>query len=274
MVARLQHIAAILAHERADGHAIAKSLGGCHHVRLNIEALIAPEATEPPHAGLHFVEYQQDIVLVAPLSQPLQVALGRHIDATLALQDFDHNGAGLICGRLAYRVQVLVGHIRIALRERQPCLLIRGLARSCDHAERATMERVEHGDDVLRAVAVQPSVLARQLDRALVCLHATVGEEHLVHATVLDEGFGKLKLRNSVEQVGGLHQRGCLLLNRLCDGRMAMTQVVHRQAGREVKVFLAFRIPYTHTFTALYNHRLTVESVNVVLTFFLFPFCC
>jgi len=57
--------------------AVGDALGGGDHVRRDAEALCAEGVADAAEAGDHFVEDQQDAVLVADLAQALQVAHGR-----------------------------------------------------------------------------------------------------------------------------------------------------------------------------------------------------
>ncbi len=54
---------------RADREAAAERLGQRHHIRRHADALIGEQLAGAAHAGLHFVEDQQEAVLVAEFAQ-------------------------------------------------------------------------------------------------------------------------------------------------------------------------------------------------------------
>jgi hypothetical protein len=77
------------------------------------------------------------------------------------------------------------------------------------------------------------------LDRAFDRLDARIGEKHRVGEGQIRQALGEgLALRRAVE-VGDVHQRARLLLDRLGQMRMAMAQYVDRDAGGEIQIFLA-----------------------------------
>jgi hypothetical protein len=82
-------------------------------------------------------------------------------------------------------------------------------------------------------------IFARGLDRAFDRLDARIGEEHGVGEGQVRKALRKrLSLGRPVE-VGHVHQRRRLLLDRLGQVRMAVPQDIDRDARREVEISLA-----------------------------------
>src|SRR6476469_4094913 len=85
----------------------------------------APIAARGPHAALHFVENQQDIVFVGNFSQFLQPFTAKMIVAALALDRLDDYGANVDVPLLDEIADLALGflfaldYIRLAFRFRQ-----------------------------------------------------------------------------------------------------------------------------------------------------------
>ena len=115
--------------------------------------------------------------------QCAQVAQERMVGlehAGLALDRLQHDRDRARRDRRLDRGEVVQRHLDEAGHLRCVQLLPLRLARRRHRGERAAMEAVIHGDDLVGAVAVFRAPFARQLDGAFVRLGAAVGEEHLV----------------------------------------------------------------------------------------------
>jgi hypothetical protein len=80
---------------------------------------------------------------------------------------------------------------------------------------------------------------AAQLDRRLVRLGAAVAEEDARRERMLDQAFGQVGLRRRVVKIRRVDEPGRLLLERLLEGGMAVTEDVDRDPGDQVQVLLA-----------------------------------
>ncbi len=85
------------------GNAAAQRLGQRHHVGRDAEVLIGEPLAGAAAAGLHFVEHQQNLVVVGQLAQSLQEAVGRNDHAPFALHRLDQDGRGLVVDQAAGR---------------------------------------------------------------------------------------------------------------------------------------------------------------------------
>src|SRR5438045_2283737 len=100
------------------------------------------------------------------------------------------------------------------------------------------MESVLEHDDV-----AAPAMPARELDRALVGLGAGVADEDLAAEGDLREALRQAQLRRRVEQIADMDQRLRLACDGVDDTRMAMAELRDRDAGEEVEVLVAVRVP-------------------------------
>ena len=199
VVAGHQGLAVGLGQKSADGHAVAQPLGQGHHVGLHAVFLVAEQAAQPTHAGLHLVQDQQDALAVAPLAQSLQVVVVGDDDARLTLHRLHHHGGGAVGGCVHHTLNVVVVDVYEARQQGREVLLVVGLAGGGNGGLGAPVEGVEGGDDFVGAVTVQLAVAPGQLHGAFDGLGTAVAEEHQVEAAVLDEHLGKLQLRHGVE---------------------------------------------------------------------------
>src|SRR5439155_14720016 len=105
-----------------------------------------------------------------------EVAGRRQVDAALALDRLDEDGARLAVDQLGRRAEVAERGVAEARQQRFESLVILRLAGGAERAHRAAVEAVEHRDDLVAArLAEQP----RDLDHRLVGLGAAVSEDTL-----------------------------------------------------------------------------------------------
>ena len=80
---------------------------------------IAEKFSGPSHAGLYFVEYQEQTTAIAQLAETPQIIFVRHIDATLTLDGFHENAHRFLrVDRLLGSPQVIKGDLAKAFRQR------------------------------------------------------------------------------------------------------------------------------------------------------------
>ena len=88
------------------------------HVRDHVPVLEGPELAGAAHATLHLVADEDALRAVAELAQPVEVAVGRDVDATFALDRLDDDGADTVIDRVAHRREVAEGHLPEVLEQR------------------------------------------------------------------------------------------------------------------------------------------------------------
>ena len=99
-----------------------------------LPVLIGEPRAGAAHAGLHFVEDQQQLVLVGQLAQPFEVAGRRQVDAAFALDRLDQDGAGLVVDQLGDRVEIAERGVAEARQQRLEALVILRLAGGAERA--------------------------------------------------------------------------------------------------------------------------------------------
>ena len=225
----------------ADGEAAAQALGAGHDVRDNAVLLMAVERAGTAHAGLHLVEDEQDARFVAQRAHGLEILGLGGGHAALALHRLQQDRGGLIVDGGLERVQVVVRHLRDALgQQRAVRRLVVVVAGGRDGRQRAAVEGVIRGDDLVAVHALRVEVLAGQLHGALVGLRAGVGEEDAVGKRVRTQQRGQLRLRLNVEDVGRMQHAGVGLGDdRVGDDGMVVAQRVDGDARKQVGVRLA-----------------------------------
>src|SRR5579875_621267 len=84
---------------------------------------------------------------VAQFAQALQVAVRRQIDAALALNRFDENGAGFTIDEAGCGIEIAIGSEAEAGQQRLQTLMILRLSCGTERSQRSSMETVEHTDN-------------------------------------------------------------------------------------------------------------------------------
>ena len=109
-----------------------------------------------------------------------------------------------------------------------------------DRRHRPPVEGVREGDQVvLVRIALGVMIAPRGLDRALDRLDARIGEEDRVGEGEVDQPLANASPCGRAVEVGDVHQRRRLLLDRLGQVRVAVAEEVDRDARREVEISLA-----------------------------------
>ncbi len=238
---------------RTDREAAAQALGTGEDVRDHAVVHVGEQLADPAHAALDLVEDQQRVVLVAQLARPFQVGLLRRQHAALALDRFQHHGAGLVGDRRRQRFQVVVGNVGDTLELGPEAIGILRLAADVDGEQGAPVEAVAGGDDLvlLRAVDIV-GVAASQLEGRLVGLGAGVGEEHPLGEGGVHQLARQAQGRLVGEDVGNVPDALGLLGERLDQRRMRVAQGGHGDAAGEIDQFAAALVPDARS---LASHR-------------------
>ena len=195
---------------------VGDALGHRQHVRRHAEALRGERLTRAAVAGDHFVEYQQDPVLVADFAQPLQVTLRRHQAAGRAGDRFDE-ARGDVLGTVeideAHQVLGEFGAMRafalgeeVLLEVRMPHMGDAGQPRP-ELAAVVDQPRQRHAteiDTVISALTRNEYVAAtlstrlvigeRDLHRRIHRLRARVGEKDPIEITGCELGYARREL--------------------------------------------------------------------------------
>ena len=153
---RLGAISAVVEQGRARD-AAAEALGERHDVGRDAEVLIGEPLAGPAAAGLHFVEDQQQVVLVGQLAQLGEEAVGRDADAAFALNRLDQDRRRFVVDQRGHGAEVAIRCVAEAGQQRADAFVVLRLGRGAGGAVGAAVEAALEGDDL---VAVRPASAA------------------------------------------------------------------------------------------------------------------
>src|SRR6266699_2376003 len=165
-----KHVRARSGEHGTDGYAACQAFRHGDDVWHDAVVFPTEELAGASHACLYLVADHYQVLLVAPLPHPLDELLGAWINAAFALHRLDQHTYRLLARSRLQSLQVIEGRLFEAICQGYPCRLVVRLpgCRSCSQG--AAMEAALHADNLIRAVAMQPPVFTRQLDRSLVSL--------------------------------------------------------------------------------------------------------
>jgi hypothetical protein len=247
-----------LAKAGADRKAAANALGDRHDVGGDAGPFMGEELAGAPDTALHFIEQQQDPMLVADLTQALEF-LGRHrTHAAFALDRLDEDAGRRLADGGEERLLIAEGNLIEAVDLGAEAFDIFRLAAGGDGGKGAAMEGAVEGDDAVAfRMSLMRMVLARHLDRAFECFGARIGEEDGVGESCLGEALRQLLLARDHIDVGGVPDLLGLLGQRLDEMRMRMAEAGHGDARTEIEILLAlFRID-AHALAMVEGERCT-----------------
>ena len=250
--------------ESADGHTAREALRERHDVRLHAVFLVGEELAAAADTRLNLVEDEQRVVFVAERAHLLKVAGRRRIDAALALDGLEHDGAGLLTHHLGERVNVIVGNVVKACWQRAEALMVVRLSRRRERRNRAAMEATQRRDDLRFLRVERMRVFARDLDGALVRLRTGVAEERPVESRELHEFRCGICLRLCIVEVRAVDHLACLTADGLNERRIGMAEHIDGDAAEEVEVFVPIHIIGIGSFAVVENDLVTAKDRQVV----------
>ena len=192
------------------------------------------------HPALHLVEHQHEVMLVGKRPQAAHELLRCGANAALALYRLDQEAGGMLVHRRLGRLEIVELDHRETGQKRREAVAELFLVGRADRRHRPPVEGVRKSDQlVLVGIALGVMIAPRGLDRAFDRLGARIGEEHRVGEGQVDQPLRqRLALRAAVE-VRDMHQPRGLILDRLGQVRVAVTQQIDRDAAGEIEIFLA-----------------------------------
>ena len=117
-----------------------------------------------PHAGLHFVEYQQRLMRIAGAAGGFEKGFLRRQHAALTLHRLDNHGAGLRADGRFECGGIVIRHMGDGRWQRGEILAVFGLAAHRHGEQGAAVKAVYASDDFALALAEMVArVFARQL---------------------------------------------------------------------------------------------------------------
>src|SRR5205085_1290012 len=237
---------------RTDREAAAERLGERHDVRLDAGTLIRKQLAGTPHAGLHFVENEQQGVLVGKLAQAAQKMVLRDAHAAFTLDRLDQDRGGLRPDGLLHGFKIAERDLIEAVDNGAEAFEIFFVSGSRERRERTAVERALEGDDaVTLGTAVDGVELARGLDRAFHRLRAGILEKHVVGKALLAQPVRELLLLGNPKQVGDVDRLMGLRGDRVRDLRMRVAERIDGNARGEVEIARAVGGVEPHTLPPL-----------------------
>ena len=224
----------------AERKSAADPLGGRQYVGNDPILLVGVERAGARHPALDLVEDQAEVMLVADIAEPRQEFAARRTDPALALNGLDQKARGVRPDRRPGSLQIVECDHAEAFEQRREAVAKLGLVGRADRRHRPPVKGVGEGNQfVLVWIARDMMIAARNLDRAFDRLGARIGEEHRVGKRELGQSPGKLLALGRSVEVGDVHQRRGLALDRTDQVRVAMTEQIDRDPAGEVEIALA-----------------------------------
>ena len=211
-----------------------------------------------PHAGLHFVQHQQQAVLVAQGAQASQKDRARHANAALALNRLNQYArrfrpdGGFNCGQIAE------GHLIEPVHLGAEAVYIFGVAARRDGGQRASVERAfKRNEAKALGMAAGGVVFTRSLDRAFQSLGAGIGEEDIIGEGRARQPLSQRLSLGNAEQVRDMPQFAALLGQSRNQRRVRMAQSANGDAGAKIEIA---RPVFGHQPCALASHERNVSA--------------
>ncbi len=234
---------ALCAEHGADGQASGERLGNGDDVRLRVEVLEAEPLAGASEAALDLVGDEEGAGGVAELAGGLEELGGDGVDAALALDGLDEDGAdvgsgaGAEFGAEVFDVveadEVDVGHDG---REGGAVgKLLGGGDRAHGAAVEAVLEGKEAGAECAAVGVGRHGMGAGELERGLPGLGAAVAEEDAVEAADLGEAEGKLGGALVEEEVRGMEELARLGDEGLLDDGVSVAEGRDADAAEQVE---------------------------------------
>ncbi|MOA15744.1 hypothetical protein D3C78_1359210 [compost metagenome] len=205
-------------------------------------------------------------MLVANLTQSLQVGSRCRIDATLALHRFNQHcdNARRLHRGLTHGFNVIIGNAQKSRYQRLETALHGRVAGGRKRRQGASMKTVFHYQhlwlDDFAGIAMQPG----KLERRFVGFGAGVTEKRPLHTRQFAQALAQLFLPLNAEHVGGMQQLASLLGNGRGNLGVCMTETGYRHAGNCVQVLDPLHVPKARALTSTEQDGLTCIGLHEV----------
>ena len=249
-----QRIAAIGRAMRAGDHALARffrrqtgakrktaadALGNAHNIRRHARPFMREEFARAADTCLHFVEHQQEAVLIAELAQAFETLRRHGADAALALDRLDQDRARLRTNGLFQSLMIAEGHLIKAVNGRAEAFEIFLVAAGRDGRQRAPVEGPFKSDDpVFFRMSAGGLIFARHFDRQFHRLGAGIGEEDEIRERFVDKTLRQPLAFRDLEEIGRVPELFGLLRQRFHQMGMRIAKARHSNAAAEIEISL------------------------------------
>jgi hypothetical protein len=210
-----------------------------HIFQYLLEAAIAAGAVV---STLDLIHHEEQVMFIAKLAQAEQVLRAGRLNASLTLHPFDQDCSRPGANRRFHGSQVIKRNVVIeALYQRVKAGLHFLLPRGGDAGQGPAMKRIQSGDDFIAARIVTKA--ARQFVEPFIGLGAAIGEEAFARSDAAGYLLGQEPLPLVIVKIGGMDHPLGLSAQGLHDERVSMAQRAHGNAGSQVQIAPAIRIP-------------------------------
>src|SRR5690606_608239 len=125
----------------AHREAAADTFGDSHNVRRDARPLVRPHLAGAAGARLHFVEDDEEAVVVGELAQAAEIFVRRSAHAAFALYRLEDDRRGCRADEFLQRIQVAPRRLNVAGQTRAEAIDVVGVAAGVDGGVRAAVER-------------------------------------------------------------------------------------------------------------------------------------
>jgi hypothetical protein len=225
---------------------------------------LMPTCSNAAHPGLYFVEYQEQLVAIAPVAHSLQVIGARHDDAALALDRFDHHGDSFVAPRVIERREIVEGHESETGHHRLKALMVALLAGRADGCECASVERSERGQNLEASATCVTAPPARELNGSLIRLGTRISQKDFSVAEMIRQSLDQSRRRLGMKNVGNVRELFRLLLDRAHDARISMTEAGDGEPAEEIEIAVAVGIVKIRAVAAGEREREASVDIDLV----------
>ena len=240
-----------------------------HDVRFDVavaEALIREKLSGSSDAGLHLVEDQEDILLVAELPERLHVVVLERQNSALSLYRLRYDSADILRHRALKSVRVVRRDVPEPFSEREEVVVEHVLSGRREGRHRSAVEGVRERDYRRPSLSVfVKRVLSRDLYRTLVGLRAGVAEEDLCETGELYQLLSDLRRRLAVEVVRHMLDLVELSLDRFYPLLVTPAERVHADSACEIDISEPVRVGHRRVLSLHGNDRETSVGRHYVL---------
>ena len=141
------------------------------------------------------------------------------------------------------RIEIIVRHLAKPGRQRIVAGANFFLAGCGQRRQGPAVKRIVRREDLVFAAEFFRTITAHQLNRGFVGFRAAVAKKRAIGKRMAAQLARQLRLRLAMIEIGNMQELLRLLFDRFDDRRVTMTQAVNRDAGKEIEIFLAIRVP-------------------------------
>ena len=213
---------------------------------------MGPHLAGTAHAGLHFIQGQQQPVFIAHGAQFAQEAQRRRAHAAFTLHGFNHHAGSIGANRITHRIHIVEGHMVEAFNRRAEAGQIFLIPGGSQRGHGAAMEGAIKADQpVAFRVAVFRMIFADSLDHAFIGFRTGLAEKHAIREGIFHMALCQpFRLRDAI-QVGRMNDLARLFRDHPRQVLVPMAERGCRDARAEIQEASAVFRPKSRAFAPL-----------------------